>query len=98
MVELGPKMVQGTAVTKDAVELARNSWIRSNPRRKDRQGRLRCKLMESIEQSVLIPTRAEKSRRADVHLVRNYCSGIGGRGTLLSPDCGGSCVGAGGGM
>jgi hypothetical protein len=28
----------------------------------------------------------------------NYCSGIGGRGTLLWSACGGSCAGAGAGM
>lgn len=42
-----------------------------------------------------------KPRRVELSAslaMTNYRSGIGGRGALVSPGCGGSCVGAGGGM
>lgn len=57
-------------------------------------------LINLIGQSTFMPTLAEKPWRVDAYFaaMSNYCSGIGGRGVLLSPGRGGSCAGAGGGM
>jgi len=57
-------------------------------------------LIDLSSQARLVPARLEDrtGRMLTSSAMRGYCSGIGGRGTLLSPGGGGSRAGAGGGI